>query len=1489
MADFSLMMSQMERLRSPVDGESKKDKKEREKKVKAMQKAADKAAKAQAKAAKKKEKEDKKKRKGSSNALAKEEEFGGFGEVPSNMPKSASASNTPYLQVGPSGKKASLSIDGGYIGVVSPHKKGSASSAEFGSGYSVGSKTSTMGSKTGTGKGMRMFAAPATSFANLQHGDVTMHVKTLYEMCHNPDGSLPAKSMLPDGKMDNHLRFLIGGQSSLMTRFLPGKKPEEVKISFKMDTFQIHVEENKSKGNIALIDVGEIQEVRVGEPAFRCQEFQAATENGKAKSQMGNCLTIMHGELFRLKQLALVSRSPEEFAAWTEGLEQFMRSRASEHYTSDKLQNRWLKRSWQSITPQGADHITIREFKVWLQRVNLKLAAREMKDQFSAVDKYNEGKITFASFVDLYYELISDYEHTEHFEQFSTDASKQLMSKKDVVKFFKKENNQKISEEAVTNVMDMYGRNGKFTISNFIEFLHGNENELWVPERLNAVYEDMTRPLTHYFQASSHNTYLMGDQFRSQSSPEAYIRPLRDGCRCVEIDTWDGKDGEPIVYHGHTLTSRIKFAEVAPAIVEHGFVSSRYPIVLSMENHCSPPQQQFMARVFKSEFRDLLCTGPEDFPFEHGEEKYPSPNDLQYKVIIKHKKLSPGETEVVSRRDDDADADMSDALLNGFLKVQEIDGSWTKQYFVLTYNKLVSADNQDFEDEQKAEEAADDEDLVPALEQLSKDTELHYGEEWFHGELLDGTAKPNGRAIAEKRLRDHMRENPDLPADGMFMVRESTTFAGEFSLSFWRAGGAKIEHCRIRTNDQQNKFYITAQNSFINLFELVEYYKIEPLKSAAWVCSLGEPVSQPPEHLTQKWFHQHVSRNDAEDMLKKIRSDGAFLLRPSQTDSGLSISFRAENKIKHCRVKKEGRLYTIGDTEFDSVVELVKYYEDHPLYRKMKLRFAVDEVLIKQQEGYSAPEEEDIYNSDSLYHTPNFVGGGAAASATATAAAAAATAAAAAASCTVRAQYAYTAKQPDELGFPVDAIITNVEQRDGGWWQGSYGEKTGWFPSNYVQELDSQLLQEELGPEKEGNALGDLQKFEMSCEGIRFEFRPSQGDERLIMRILNGAGEMKDVSVDSHAIMREWSEAIDSARELYAAKDAEIEKHVKKMKIAPELSDLIHYYTSVKWKDWGTSATDNYQFMSSFGEKKAIQLCSKKAGQAANFVQYNIRNVARIYPRGTRVDSSNYDPQIMWNCGCQTVAMNYQTPDRPMWINHGKFRPNGRCGYVLKPALLLDSTKMFDPFSSASWEASVPFVTIKMKIISGRHIVKGGKGVASPFVSVEVSGVDSDASGNSKKTKSLQNNGFRPKWDEEIKLEVSMSELALVTFTVSDEDQFGDANAIGQAVFPIGTKEAPLIRSGYRSIQLKNIASNDQDMPSLLVHMDVKYGATKTSKAQVKLREQLKDLRDQRTEMQKLQTEALLNGEDISAMSGEFEALQRSIVALEKTEMELDA
>lgn len=53
---------------------------------------------------------------------------------------------------------------------------------------------------------------------------------------------------------------------------------------------------------------------------------------------------------------------------------------------------------------------------------------------------------------------------------------------------------------------------------------------------------------------------------------------------------------------------------------------------------------------------------------------------------------------------------------------------------------------------------------------------------------------------------------------------------------------------------------------------------------------------------------------------------------------------RAEGKIKHCRIQQEGRLFMLGSSaEFESLVDLVSYYEKHPLYRKMRLRYPINE------------------------------------------------------------------------------------------------------------------------------------------------------------------------------------------------------------------------------------------------------------------------------------------------------------------------------------------------------------------------------------------------------------------------------------------------------------------------------------------------------------------------------------------------------------------
>ena len=68
------------------------------------------------------------------------------------------------------------------------------------------------------------------------------------------------------------------------------------------------------------------------------------------------------------------------------------------------------------------------------------------------------------------------------------------------------------------------------------------------------------------------------------------------------VDCWDGADGQPIIYHGHTLTSRIRFIDVIRCIKDHAFVTTDFPVVLSIEQHCDIPQQRIMARQFKEVF-----------------------------------------------------------------------------------------------------------------------------------------------------------------------------------------------------------------------------------------------------------------------------------------------------------------------------------------------------------------------------------------------------------------------------------------------------------------------------------------------------------------------------------------------------------------------------------------------------------------------------------------------------------------------------------------------------------------------------------------------------------------------------------------------------------------------------------------------------------------------------------------------------------------------
>ncbi|KJR82728.1 phospholipase c [Sporothrix schenckii 1099-18] len=63
---------------------------------------------------------------------------------------------------------------------------------------------------------------------------------------------------------------------------------------------------------------------------------------------------------------------------------------------------------------------------------------------------------------------------------------------------------------------------------------------------------------------------------------------------------------------------------------------------------------------------------------------------------------------------------------------------------------------------------------------------------------------------------------------------------------------------------------------------------------------------------------------------------------------------------------------------------------------------------------------------------------------------------------------------------------------------------------------------------------------------------------------------------------------------------------------------------------------------------------------------HNKKYMMRAYPNATKhVTSSNPDPACCWRRGVQMVALNWQTLDKAMMLNHGMFE--GSNGWVLKP------------------------------------------------------------------------------------------------------------------------------------------------------------------------------------------------------------------------------
>uniref|UniRef100_A0A3Q3AV19 1-phosphatidylinositol 4,5-bisphosphate phosphodiesterase n=1 Tax=Kryptolebias marmoratus TaxID=37003 RepID=A0A3Q3AV19_KRYMA len=244
---------------------------------------------------------------------------------------------------------------------------------------------------------------------------------------------------------------------------------------------------------------------------------------------------------------------------------------------------------------------------------------------------------------------------SEIYEIFTSYSTKPTMTKDNFTKFLnEKQRDSRLNEELfprlrqdqIKALIDKYepisnnANRGLISPEGLLFYLMGPETSIVVQDKL-ANCQDMTQPIPHYFIKSSHNTYLTAGQFSGVSSPEMYRQCLLSGCRCLELDCWKGKppDEEPIITHGFTMTTEILFKDVIEAIAESAFKTSKYPIILSFENHVdSVKQQEKMANYCKTIFGDALLTEPlEKYPLKPGQQ-IPSPSELMGKILIKNKK-----------------------------------------------------------------------------------------------------------------------------------------------------------------------------------------------------------------------------------------------------------------------------------------------------------------------------------------------------------------------------------------------------------------------------------------------------------------------------------------------------------------------------------------------------------------------------------------------------------------------------------------------------------------------------------------------------------------------------------------------------------------------------------------------------------------------------------------------------------------------------------
>ncbi|XP_062859921.1 1-phosphatidylinositol 4,5-bisphosphate phosphodiesterase delta-3-A [Trichomycterus rosablanca] len=422
---------------------------------------------------------------------------------------------------------------------------------------------------------------------------------------------------------DMNVQAMLQGSTMLKVRSPRWQKRRMLKLLDDGVTVQYESKSTFSKPKN--FSVMEVECVREGCQSETLRKLATSLEEDQ-------CLTIVFKGA--RKSLDLRCESKEEAQHWTHGI-RTLQDRVNNMSQTEKLDH-WIRGYLRQADGNQDGKMSYEEVQTLLQMINIDLNEEYARRLFTKCDRSADGRLDHSEIELFCRELLRRPELDAVFQQYSSNS--RVLSTVDLRDFLKDQDEDCTLVHAQSLVMNYelneWARNNQLMTANgFTMYMLSKENVLFNPEHV-TVYQDMNQPLSHYFISSSHNTYLTKDQVIGESSTDPYIRALSHGCRCVELDCWDG-DKEPLIYHGHTLTSKVPFKEVVEAIAEYAFKASPYPLILSLENHCSVEQQTIMAQQLRSILGEKLLTKP--LSDENGD-ILPSPEKLKGKILVKGKK-----------------------------------------------------------------------------------------------------------------------------------------------------------------------------------------------------------------------------------------------------------------------------------------------------------------------------------------------------------------------------------------------------------------------------------------------------------------------------------------------------------------------------------------------------------------------------------------------------------------------------------------------------------------------------------------------------------------------------------------------------------------------------------------------------------------------------------------------------------------------------------